>query len=66
MDFAAEYSSSTYCHSKRSPHLGSDRDCEDAEASEDFISLQSKTQAMGIGDTNNVQSLVYTDGNPHS
>ena len=66
MEFAPEYSSSAYCHPKRSPHLGSDRDCEDAEASEDFISMQSKTQAMGIGDTNNVSSLVYTDGNPHS
>ena len=41
--------------------MGSDRDREDAEASEDFISLQSKTQAMGIGDINNIQLIVYTN-----
>ena len=58
MNFDAEYSSLTYFHSKRRLHLGRGRDYEDVEASEDFISLQSKTQAMGLGDTNNVHSIA--------
>ena len=58
MDFDVEYLLFTYYHSNESPHLGSGRDCEDVEAREKFNSLQSMTQAMGIDDTNNVQSIA--------